>query len=124
MTGLAENAATSSGAQFAACSNRNENEWDFERAQKILYNCRIAMGGLEKRLLIIEKILPKEPDGSFLVDSDLIGLSLGDGRERNEAEFCMLAQHSGFEIENIKPKSTGVSIIMLRPLVLSDKKTQ
>jgi len=91
------------------------HNWDDERSIEILKNVRQAIGNSHAPLLVIEKILPEKPDGSLLVDTDLIALSFGEGRERNQAEFRRLAQKAGFSLAEILPTSAGVSVMVFRP---------
>lgn len=92
------------------------HNWDNEKSLQIMSNCRKAIGNQSARLVIIEKLLPEKPDGSLLVDTDLIALAFGDGRERNEKEFRDLAYQTGFMLERIEPTKAGVSIMVLKPI--------
>ncbi len=62
-------------------------------------------------LLIIEKIMPAFPDGSFLVDSDIIALSLGGGRERTLQDFKNLGLAAGLKLNRVFNTNAGISIM-------------
>lgn len=94
------------------------HNWDDEHSLTILQNAQQALGSNKNaRVIVIEKILPKNPDGSLLVDTDLIGLAFGDGRERTEEEFKALGKQAGLVLERIVPTSSGVSVMVFKKFV-------
>jgi hypothetical protein len=94
------------------------HNWDDEHSLTILQKAHKAIAGRSQaRVLVIEKILPKNPDGSLLVDTDLIGLAFGDGRERTEEEFTKLGAKAGMELESVHPTSSGVSVMVFKTMV-------
>jgi hypothetical protein len=86
------------------------HNWSDEKSIQIIRNCRKTMKPGAK-LLIIEKIMPTDPDGSFLVDSDIIALGLSSGRERTLSEFQKLGSEAGLQYNKITNSKTGISII-------------
>jgi hypothetical protein len=91
------------------------HDWDGEDALKILNNCRKAMNPSNK-LLVIDAVVPlKKPSfGKTWADIEMMVL-LPNGRERTEAEFCDLFQRSGFELCNIIPMRSELSILEAIP---------
>jgi hypothetical protein len=65
------------------------------------------------RIFTIDKVLPQGVDGSFLIDSDILGISLG-GRERNLGEFIELGRKAGLGLENQIVLPSGISIMIFK----------
>lgn len=87
------------------------HDWDDERAQIILRNCRDAMGD-EGRLLLIEPVIPPGNDPSFNKLLDLLMLVwTSGGRERTESEHRALLASAGLHLTRVIPTISGVSII-------------
>ncbi|HKQ79899.1 MAG TPA: methyltransferase [Blastocatellia bacterium] len=80
-----------------------------EDALAILRNCRKAMSG-KARLLIIEMVIPpgNEPSFGKLVDLEMM---LIGGVERTEAEYQTLLVEAGFKPVKLIPTNSPVSII-------------
>jgi hypothetical protein len=87
------------------------HDWDDERAQQILMNCRTAMAGTG-RLLLIEPVIPPGNAPSFnkLLDLLMLVWNAG-GRERTEREHQGLLASAGFRLSRVIPTRAGVSII-------------
>jgi hypothetical protein len=86
------------------------HDWDEEKCLTILRNCHRAMSPGSK-LLLIESVIPSgnEPfSGKFL---DLVMLLIPGGKERTEAEYRSLFEQAGFELAQIVPTGTEVSIL-------------
>lgn len=86
------------------------HDWDDASAVKILQNCRRAVKGPAK-LLVIEMVLqeqPTEPFGNLL---DLNMLVMSGGRERTEAEYRKLFEEAGFRLTGITATMAPVSVI-------------
>jgi hypothetical protein len=90
------------------------HDWDDDRAVTILGNCRRAMAG-DARLLIIEQVVPlgNEPSLSKLYDLQM--LALAGGRERREDEYRTLLAAANLELARIIPTSTPRSVIEALP---------
>jgi hypothetical protein len=90
------------------------HDWDDERARAILTNCRQAMAG-RGRLLVVERLLPERmspsPADRFMAASDLGMMVAVAGRERTEAEFRALFAASGFALARIAPAAVHYSVI-------------
>ncbi len=86
------------------------HDWHDEKALAILKNCHSAMsnGG---RLLVVESVIPpgNEPFGGKLLD--LVMLLIPGGRERTEDEYRQLFAAAGFELTQVIPTQTEVSIV-------------
>jgi ubiquinone/menaquinone biosynthesis C-methylase UbiE len=89
------------------------HDWDDERALKILGNCHRAMRA-DGKLLLVEMVIPQadEPSpGKFL---DLEMLIFPGGLERTEAEYRALLAKAGFELTNITPTQSPMSVVEAR----------
>jgi len=87
------------------------HDWDDERAQKILKNCREAMGP-EGRLLVVDTVISagNTPFLGKLKDIVMLAVTSG-GIERTDVEFQNLFSSAGFKLNRIIPTQTIVSII-------------
>ncbi|PQO30782.1 hypothetical protein C5Y96_15005 [Blastopirellula marina] len=86
------------------------HDWDDEKSETILRNCHQAMSDGAK-LLIVESVIPpgNEPlGGKFL---DLVMLLIPGGKERTANEYQALLEKTGFELTQIIPTESEVSII-------------
>ena len=86
------------------------HDWDEEKCLTILRNCHQAMPDTSK-LLVAESVIPtgNEPfGGKFL---DLVMLLIPGGKERTEDEYRSLFAKAGFELTQIIPTPTEVSVI-------------
>jgi len=89
------------------------HDWDDEKSLVILRNCHRAMSP-KARLLIVESVIPpgNEPfGGKFL---DLVMLLIPGGKERTVDEYRALLAEAGFELTQIVPTGTEVSVIEAR----------
>jgi len=78
------------------------HDWDDERATALLRNCRRAMNG-RSRLLIIDAVMQpgNAPDPNKATDVSLMVLT--EGRERTALEFESLLQAAGLRLVGIHP---------------------
>jgi SAM-dependent methyltransferase len=94
------------------------HDWNDERSQVILENCRRAMAPGAK-LLLVERVVPGRLEASpahhQIVRSDLNMLISLAAQERNEDEFRRLLDASGFRITRIIPVGFAYSIIEAIP---------
>jgi len=90
------------------------HDWDDDRAVAILRNCRRAMRGRAK-LLVIEGIYPSRIDQSDAsrgaASNDVNMLVCTGGRQRSEEEFRSLYQAAGFRLTRIIPTPARVSLV-------------
>ena len=86
------------------------HDWDDDKCLTILRNCHRAMSPTSK-LLVIESVIPPGNDpfgGKFL---DLVMLLIPGGKERTQEEYRALFERAGFELTQIVPTGTEVSIV-------------
>jgi len=85
------------------------HDWDVEKSLTILRNCHRAMPASAK-LLIVESVIPpgNEPFGGKLLD--LVMLLIPGGKERTEDEYRTLLGKAGFDITQVIPTNSEVSI--------------
>ena len=91
------------------------HDWDEERCLNILENCRRAMQGVG-RLLLVEMVIPPGNDfhpGKFL---DLTMLAITGGRERTEEEYAALLAKAGFNLIRVVPTPSPVSVVEAEPV--------
>jgi hypothetical protein len=79
------------------------HDWDDERAERILANCRAAMadGG---RVLLCESLLPDaaDPSPARLMDLNMLVTASG-GRQRTRRELAGLLAGAGLELAEVMP---------------------
>jgi len=85
------------------------HDWDDEQAVSILGNCRDAMNG-DGRILVVESVIPPASEPSFGKWLDLMMLVVG-GRERTEAEYRRLFSEAGLTLSRVVPTAHEVSVI-------------
>lgn len=95
------------------------HNWPLEETQKLLKNTHHAMTSTkgistpiaEKRLLIIENVLPEEgqPDISNWMDMNF--MIIVDGMERTLEEYRELGEECGFDLVKLHPTKSNRSII-------------
>ncbi|MBD1845949.1 methyltransferase [Cyanobacteria bacterium FACHB-63] len=86
------------------------HDWDDQKSSIILKNCHRAMPSHGK-LLLVESILPPDNEPSPAKFIDVIMLLMTGGRERTEAEYRSLLRSNGFELTQVIPTSSMLSII-------------
>jgi SAM-dependent methyltransferase len=90
------------------------HNWDDEKASAILANCRRAMAG-DGRLLLIERVPPPGNEPSPAAFSDLNGLVLLGGRERTAEEHRAVLAAAGFHLSRILSTPAPWSIVEAIP---------
>ncbi len=94
------------------------NDWEDARATAILGNCRRAMGG-RARLVLVERVLPDRVEPTSGVQphllSDLNMMVRTGGRERTEGDFGALLAAAGFRLERVVPMTAPVSLVEAAP---------
>ncbi len=86
------------------------HDWDEEKATTILKNCHQAMEQHSK-LLLFEIVIPpgNEPSLGKLLDLNMLFLT--GGRELTAEEYRVLLQAAGFQLTQIIPTPSPISII-------------
>ena len=106
--------AVPTGADTYVLSNIIHN-WDDEKAEAILLNCRRAIAESGK-LLIIETVLSGKDEPALARVHDLSMLVLTGGRERTEDEFAKLLARSGFKLNRILPVQPMTCVVEALPV--------
>ena len=78
------------------------HDWDDDRATAILRNVRAAAKP-ESRILIVETMLPSQPQPSPIALMDLNMLVMLGGRERTAEQFGALLAAGGWRVERVIP---------------------
>jgi O-methyltransferase domain/Dimerisation domain len=86
------------------------HNWDDAAAASILRNCRKAMSG-NGRLLLVERVIPSgnAPSEAKLFDINML-VTVG-GRERTEAQYTALLRSVGLQLTKVTPTKSHVSLI-------------
>ena len=87
------------------------HDWDDARSFDILRNCRQAMSGAG-RVLIVERLIPE--DGTDPVPtllSDINMLVLTGGRERTNAEYSQLLTTADLQLGSVQPVASPYGVI-------------
>jgi O-methyltransferase domain len=87
------------------------HDWNDERAIEILRNCRQAMSGAG-RVLVVERLIPE--DGADPVPtllSDINMLVLTGGQERTNAEYRKLFEAAGLRLGNVQAVAFPYGVI-------------
>jgi hypothetical protein len=90
------------------------HDWDDDHSAIILHNCRRAMSGNAK-LLLIERIMPEQMEATSLHQTmarmDLNMLVAHGACERTEVQYRELLKAGGFGLIRIVPSGMGFNII-------------
>lgn len=90
------------------------HDWTDAQCRTILRNCRSAIGGNGK-LIIVECVVPPGNGRSISKDYDVLMMTVPGGLERTEAQFRSLLAESGFRQTSITPTSAMISVIEGEP---------
>lgn len=90
------------------------HDWDEEKCVTILGNCRRAMEG-SSRLLIVESVLPPGDEPHFGKILDLVMLAVPGGVERSGEEYATLLTKAGFRLTRIVSTASSVSVVEAVP---------
>jgi hypothetical protein len=86
------------------------HDWDDERAQAILRNCRAAMK-TDGRVLLIEAVIPESDELGFGKLLDLNMLVMPGGKERTAAEYQTLFAACDLRLLRVVPTDAEVQVI-------------
>jgi hypothetical protein len=97
------------------------HDWNDEACRKLLTVCRAALPD-EGRLLVVERLLPKEISTSIPLDPAIamdLGMLVyfGDARERYLEEYQELLGSCGLTVHELIPLPAGFSLLDCRPRV-------
>ncbi len=90
------------------------HDWDDDRAAAILGNCRRTLHD-DGRLLILDSVVPTDPEPDFRKLFDLHMLVLLGGKERTEAEWRELLKSEGFSLHTISAAGPS-NLLEARPI--------
>jgi hypothetical protein len=90
------------------------HDWDDDPAVQILRNCRLAMNG-KGRLLLVEVVVSDDDDHCFSKLLDLNMMVMTGGRERTRAEFSALLNTAGYSLSRIIPTLAPQSVLEAIP---------
>lgn len=85
------------------------HDWDDEQCVKILSNCRTAMGG-NGRVLVVDSVVPPGNEPGYVKLLDIEMLVIG-GRERTKADFASIFQKSGLKLTKVLATKSPLSIV-------------
>jgi hypothetical protein len=90
------------------------HDWSDEESVAILTNMKKAMRP-HARLMVVESVITDTPDFDLGKWMDMNMMMMSTGRERTAAEFGDLLAQSGFELEQIVPTPSPLSIVDAKP---------
>lgn len=85
------------------------HDWSDERAVQIFENCRAAMTGKSRLLVVDSVILPGNAPG-YVKLLDIEMLIIG-GRERTKADFAAIFRTAGLKLTRVLPTKSPLSIV-------------
>ncbi|HEX4138242.1 MAG TPA: methyltransferase [Bryobacteraceae bacterium] len=91
------------------------HDWPDRKARHILANCRTAISGTGKLLLIETLLAPQMRPDYLATASDLEMLVMQSGRERTAEDFSGLLMDAHFRLNRVIPTTTPLSIIEASP---------
>jgi SAM-dependent methyltransferase len=126
--GVAERCEVVGGDMFAGVPEAGDlyilsrviDSFDDARAVAVLANCRRAMGG-RGRLLLVEPVLPERVEAAAAPDvqedmlMDLNMLVRTGGRERTEAEYRTFLAAAGLRLDRVVPTGAPASLVEAAP---------
>ena len=88
------------------------HDWDDDRAEMILRNCRAAMTRPSKLLLVERRVDPDHREAMRVLQVDMEMLVNVGGMERTDSQYRSLLNRAGFEMTRIIPlmDSAGFSV--------------
>jgi cyclopropane fatty-acyl-phospholipid synthase-like methyltransferase len=90
------------------------HDWDDEKSNTILRNCRRQMTENGK-LILVDCVVPQTNEPHFSKFIDLNMLVMTGGKERTEREFAQLLDAAGFKLLRVIPTELPTSIIEAAP---------
>lgn len=90
------------------------HDWSDEESVAILKNVK-KVARRNARLMLVESVIPETPEFDMGKWMDLNMMVMATGRERTADEFRELLAQSGFELEQIVPTRSPLSIVIACP---------
>lgn len=91
------------------------HDWDDEKSNTILRNCRSRMRANGK-LILVDSVVPETDEPHFSKFIDLNMLVMTGGKERTEKEFAELLDAAGFKLLRVIPTDLPTSIVEAEPV--------
>ncbi len=91
------------------------HDWADPESIRILQNVRKVIPS-SGRLVLIEAVLSEDPGFDLAKWMDLNMMVMAGGQERTSAEFAELLAKSGFELEEMVPTSSALSLLVAKPI--------
>jgi SAM-dependent methyltransferase len=91
------------------------HDWDDEKSNTILRNCRSRMQP-NGRLILVDSVVPQTDEPHFSKFIDLNMLVMTGGKERTEKEFAELLAAAGFRLLRVIPTDLPTSIVEAEPV--------
>jgi hypothetical protein len=121
--GLADRVETASGDFFKSVPAGGDayimkwiiHDWDDEKSNTILRNCRNQMQPNSK-LILVDCVVPETDEPHFSKFIDLNMLVMTGGKERTEEEFAQLLATAGFKLLRVIPTDQPFSIVEAEPV--------
>jgi SAM-dependent methyltransferase len=121
--GLAERLETVAGDFFKSVPEGGDayimkwiiHDWDDEKSNTILRNCRSRMQP-NGRLILVDCVVPETDEPHFSKFIDLNMLVMTGGKERTEKEFAQLLAAAGFKLLRVIPTDLPTSIVEAQPM--------
>jgi hypothetical protein len=121
--GLADRVETATGDFFKSVPAGGDayimkwiiHDWDDEKSNTILRNCRNQMQPNSK-LILVDCVVPETDEPHFSKFIDLNMLVMTGGKERTEEEFAQLLATAGFKLLRVIPTDQPFSIVEAEPV--------
>jgi SAM-dependent methyltransferase len=91
------------------------HDWDDAKSHRLLANCRSAIAG-DGRLVVIEMVVPEKVEPGLVPLMDLNMLVMTGGLERTEREYADLFAKAGFRLARVVPTASPFSVLEARPV--------
>ena len=90
------------------------HDWDDDRCVRILSNCRRALRG-KGRILVVDTVVPPGNDAHWSKLLDVNMLVVTGGRERTQDEFAQLFARAGLSLQRVIPTACPLSVLEAMP---------
>jgi SAM-dependent methyltransferase len=122
-TGLADRVETVAGDFFKSVPEGGDayimkwiiHDWDDEKSNAILRNCRKQMKANGK-LILVDCVVPETDEPHFSKFIDLNMLVMTGGKERTQKEFAQLLTDAGFKLVRVIHTDLPTSIVEAEPV--------
>ena len=117
--GVADRCELVGGDMFTAALPRGDayvlsnvlHDWGDEQSDALLRNCRRALAGGARLLLVEQVVTPGDTPVSTLLNDVNMLVNMPGGRQRTEAEFGAMLSRAGFRLTRTIPTASDASIL-------------